>query len=84
MLHKDYYRKSSVGKTISGHESQGAWRQGELIGGSHQAYSNSESLKFILERSVVEGSQKFFRKSIQPGSLNHMRSVTKQRLVNIR
>jgi hypothetical protein len=32
-VHKDYYRKSSDGKKISGHGSQGAWRQGELIGG---------------------------------------------------
>jgi hypothetical protein len=32
MLHKDYYRKSSVEK-ISGRESQGAWRQEELIDG---------------------------------------------------
>jgi hypothetical protein len=32
MLHKDYYRKSSVEK-ISGRGSQGAWRQDELIGG---------------------------------------------------
>jgi hypothetical protein len=32
MLHKDYYRKGSVEK-ISGRESQGAWRQDELIGG---------------------------------------------------
>jgi hypothetical protein len=33
MLHKDCYRKSSIGKKKSGHESQGAWRQDELIGG---------------------------------------------------
>jgi hypothetical protein len=33
MLHKDYYRKGSVGKNIPGRESQGAWRQDELIGG---------------------------------------------------
>jgi hypothetical protein len=33
MLHVDYYRKSSVGKKISGRESQGAWRQDELNGG---------------------------------------------------
>jgi hypothetical protein len=33
MLHKDYYRKHSVAKTTSGRESQGAWRQDELIGG---------------------------------------------------
>jgi hypothetical protein len=32
MLHKDYYRKGSVEK-ISGRESQGAWRQDELIRG---------------------------------------------------
>jgi hypothetical protein len=30
MLHKDYYRKSSV-KKIDGRESQGVWRQKELI-----------------------------------------------------
>jgi hypothetical protein len=33
MLHKDYYRKSSAGKKISVHGSEGAWRQDELIGG---------------------------------------------------
>jgi hypothetical protein len=32
MLHKDYDRKRSVQKII-GRESQGAWRQDELIGG---------------------------------------------------
>jgi hypothetical protein len=31
MLRKDYDGNGSV-KKISGHESQGAWRQGELIG----------------------------------------------------
>jgi hypothetical protein len=34
MLHEDYYRKGSVGKKrISGRESQGGWRQDEVIGG---------------------------------------------------
>jgi hypothetical protein len=33
ILHKDYGRKGSVGKNISGGESQGAWCQEELIGG---------------------------------------------------
>jgi hypothetical protein len=33
MLHKDYYRESSLEKKISGRGSQGAWRQDELIGG---------------------------------------------------
>jgi hypothetical protein len=33
MLHKDYYRKSSTGKDISGRGSEGAWRQDELMGG---------------------------------------------------
>jgi hypothetical protein len=33
MLHKNYYRKSSVEKKKSGPGSQGAWRQDELIGG---------------------------------------------------
>jgi hypothetical protein len=32
MLHKDYDRKGSVKKN-SGHQSQEAWRQDELIGG---------------------------------------------------
>jgi hypothetical protein len=32
MLHKDYYRKDSVEQNISDRESQGAWRQDELIG----------------------------------------------------
>jgi hypothetical protein len=32
MLHKDYNRKCSVEKN-TGLESQGAWRQDELIGG---------------------------------------------------
>jgi hypothetical protein len=33
MLHKDYDRESSVGEKISGRETQGAWRQDDLIGG---------------------------------------------------
>jgi hypothetical protein len=33
ILHKDYYRKDSAEKTISGSECQGAWRRDELIGG---------------------------------------------------
>jgi hypothetical protein len=33
MLHKDYYRKGSAEKKISGREAQGAWYQVELIGG---------------------------------------------------
>jgi hypothetical protein len=33
MFHKDYDRKGSVEKEISGREPQGAWRQDELIGG---------------------------------------------------
>jgi hypothetical protein len=34
MLHKDYDCKGSVAKEKnSGHDPQGAWRQGELIGG---------------------------------------------------
>jgi hypothetical protein len=33
MLHKDYDLKGSVEK-ISGRESEGAWRQDELIGGN--------------------------------------------------
>jgi hypothetical protein len=33
MLHKDYDRKGSAEKKISGHESQGAWLQDELTGG---------------------------------------------------
>jgi hypothetical protein len=31
-LHKDYCRKGSVEKELSGRGSQGAWRQDELIG----------------------------------------------------
>jgi hypothetical protein len=33
MLHKDYTRKYSAKKKITGRESQGACRQDELIGG---------------------------------------------------
>jgi hypothetical protein len=33
MLHKDYDRKVSVAKKISGREPQGARRQDELVGG---------------------------------------------------
>jgi hypothetical protein len=33
MLHKEYYRKGLVVKKSSGRQSQGAWRQDELIGG---------------------------------------------------
>jgi hypothetical protein len=36
MLYKDYDRKGSVEKNNSGRESQGAWRQDELIGGIPQ------------------------------------------------
>jgi hypothetical protein len=36
MLLKDYERKGSVEKNISGRESQGAWRQAELIDGKPQ------------------------------------------------
>jgi hypothetical protein len=32
MLHKDYDRKGTIEK-ISGRDTQGAWRQDELIGG---------------------------------------------------
>jgi hypothetical protein len=32
VLHKDYYRKGSVGGEISGRRSQGASRQDKLIG----------------------------------------------------
>jgi hypothetical protein len=32
MLHKDYDSKGSFEKKIAGRESQGAWRQDELIG----------------------------------------------------
>jgi hypothetical protein len=37
MLHNDYDRKGSVEKKISGRESQGAWREDELIGGKPPA-----------------------------------------------
>jgi hypothetical protein len=33
MLYKGYDRKGSVDKTNPGRDSQGAWRQDELIGG---------------------------------------------------
>jgi hypothetical protein len=33
MLHKDYGRKGSVEKKMAGRDSQGAWRQDEVIGG---------------------------------------------------
>jgi hypothetical protein len=33
MFRKDYDRKGSVGKNISGRGPQGAWQQDELIGG---------------------------------------------------
>jgi hypothetical protein len=33
MLHKDYDRKGSIAKNISGRDHQGAWRQDELIVG---------------------------------------------------
>jgi hypothetical protein len=36
MLHKDYDRKGYVEKKTCGRESQGAWRQDELIGGKPQ------------------------------------------------
>jgi hypothetical protein len=33
MFHKDFEHKGSLGKKISGHDPQEAWRQDELIGG---------------------------------------------------
>jgi hypothetical protein len=33
MLHKGYDQKGSIQKINAGRESQGAWRQDELIGG---------------------------------------------------
>jgi hypothetical protein len=40
MLHKDYYRKGSVGEKISGSGPQGAWRQDEMFGGKPPKVSN--------------------------------------------
>jgi hypothetical protein len=37
MLQKDYDRKSSAAKKISGRDSQGAWQQDEVIGGKPPA-----------------------------------------------
>jgi hypothetical protein len=42
MLHKDFDRKGSI-ENISDHESQGAWRQDELIGGKPPIVSNFDS-----------------------------------------
>jgi hypothetical protein len=39
MLHENYYRKGSL-ENISGRESQGAWRQDELICGKPPVESN--------------------------------------------
>jgi hypothetical protein len=47
MLHKEYDRKGSVEK-ISGRESQGTWRQDELIGGK-QPVVNELSLYLKYE-----------------------------------
>jgi hypothetical protein len=43
MLRKDYERKCSVENKIAVRESQGAWRQDELIGVNSQSQSNSDS-----------------------------------------
>jgi hypothetical protein len=44
MLHKDYYHKGSFEKKkISGHDSQGAWRPDELIGGKPSVIFSSDS-----------------------------------------
>jgi hypothetical protein len=57
---KDYYLKGSVSKkSISGRESQGAWRQDELTGGKPQGRKETLTLTFdisgklrILKRSI--------------------------------
>jgi hypothetical protein len=56
MLHKDYYRRSSVEKKSSGRVSQGAWRQDELIGGKPPVVSNSDfDFDFkVIRQSVVD------------------------------
>jgi hypothetical protein len=43
ILHKDYYRKSSAEKSMSGRGSQGTWRQDELIGGKPPVIINTDS-----------------------------------------
>jgi hypothetical protein len=43
MLHKEYNRKCSVREKITGRESQGAWRQEELIG----------RLGFVMEMKYI-------------------------------
>jgi hypothetical protein len=53
MLHKDYDRKGSVAKKISGRDPQGAWRQDELIGGKPQSYSNSDSDSYSEVEDIV-------------------------------
>jgi hypothetical protein len=50
MFHKDYYRKSSVGKKNSGRGSQWAWRQNELIGGKPPV------MKYIWTLTLTESS----------------------------
>jgi hypothetical protein len=51
MFHKDYDHKGSIDKkNIFGRESQGAWRQDELIGGKEPVV-NSDRLKSEREWS---------------------------------
>jgi hypothetical protein len=58
MLHKYYDCKGSVEKKISGRESQGAWRQDELIGGKPPVVNNSD-FDFEL-RVLVENVRTIF------------------------
>jgi hypothetical protein len=52
MLHKDYDRKGSVEKKVAGRESQGAWFQGELIGGKPPVTLTLTLTPLSVERSI--------------------------------
>jgi hypothetical protein len=55
MLHKDYYRKGSVGgKKISGRQSQGAWRQDKLIGGKRPVVKLTLTLTLTFDYDFYE------------------------------
>jgi hypothetical protein len=55
MLHKAYYRKSSVGEKTSGRRSQGAWRQKEWIGGKPPVLTLTEpELRESFEMAVED------------------------------
>jgi hypothetical protein len=78
MLHKNYARKSSV-ENISVRESQGAWRQDELIGGKRQSCGNFDvdfGLSSVVRRWLAGNGV-----SAQAEESPLLEAVTRKRLV---